>query len=346
MKKMVLPIIFIIVLALLVFAGCVSFTTNITDLETTTDEMEEDTGNVYTTEPPTHYEPATDAMGEEITDAEGSQIYVAVTDAPSYYPSDEYTEPGVYTPTSPSDPYQPTTQMNVPTTGSHPGQPEPTTNHGGNDHTNVPTTGRPSDNEPTTKPNNVNPTVNEYDVFRSGTFYARGSMVDSEGSNPLEMAITPDSIYMLTKFESTDMAILVSKGKTYMIYPAGKAYLEMSSVVMNMMGLDTDELISSGDLGFSDMEPLSKAVGTSKATKNGKDCTVYDFNKEDGSVSKVYMAGNKLVAIESVENGKVVSATYIDSITASVPADKTTPSAGYEKKSIFEFMSLLTDVLE
>ena len=171
-------------------------------------------------------------------------------------------------------------------------------------------------------------------------------MKDEEGVNPLEMAITPDSIYMLTKFDNTNMAILVSSGKTYLIYPQGKAYLEMSSTVMNMMGLNTDDLISSDGLGFSDMEPLNKAQGTSKATLNGQNCTVYSFAKADGSTSKVYMNGNKLVGIEAYEGTRITSATYFDFITASVPADKINPDTSYKKTGIFDFMSMLGEVLE
>ena len=297
MKKMLLTVIFIIVLALLVLAGCVSFSTNIPDLNDTTDDISSIEEPV-TYEPATHYVPATDELGEDVTDAEGSQVYVPVTDEPS----------GVYETTA----YDPGMQgqQNVPTTQASVSA------------------------------------ANEYDIFRSGTFYAKGQMKDEEGVNPLEMAITPDSIYMLTKFDNTNMAILVSSGKTYLIYPQGKAYLEMSSTVMNMMGLNTDDLISSDGLGFSDMEPLNKAQGTSKATLNGQNCTVYSFAKADGSTSKVYMNGNKLVGIEAYEGTRITSATYFDFITASVPADKINPDTSYKKTGIFDFMSMLGEVLE
>ena len=306
MKKMLLTVIFIIVLALLVLAGCVSFSTNIPDLNDTTDDISSIEEPV-TYEPATHYVPATDELGEDVTDAEGSQVYVPVTDEPS----------GVYETTA----YDPGMQgqQNVPTTQGQ---------------QNVPTTQASVS------------AANEYDIFRSGTFYAKGQMKDEEGVNPLEMAITPDSIYMLTKFDNTNMAILVSSGKTYLIYPQGKAYLEMSSTVMNMMGLNTDDLISSDGLGFSDMEPLNKAQGTSKATLNGQNCTVYSFAKADGSTSKVYMNGNKLVGIEAYEGTRITSATYFDFITASVPADKINPDTSYKKTGIFDFMSMLGEVLE
>ena len=325
---MLLPVIFIIVLALLVLAGCVSFSTNIPGLDTSTEPVSEPTGenepSAY--EPYTYYVPATDEEGEDITNEEGSQIYVPVTQQPVTGENDT----GVYEPTSGSTL---PTQPNVPVTGNN----EPTTRHKGGEATTV------RNDEPASQPSSAK---NDYDVFRSGTFYIKGSMRDSEGVNPLEMAITPDSIYMLTKFENVDMGILVSGKNTYLIYPAGKAYLELSSTVMKLMGLDTDELISSDDLGFADMEDLSKAERTSQATLNGKNCTVYEFTKEDGLVSKVYMSGTTLVGLESVENGTVVTATYIDSITANVPADKKAPSSAYEKKSVFEFMGLLTDVME
>ena len=342
MKKMLLTVIFIIVLALLVLAGCVSFSTNIPDLNDTTDDISSIEEPV-TYEPATHYVPATDELGEDVTDAEGSQVYVPVTDEPSgVYETTAY-DPGMQgqqnVPTTQGQQNVPTTQgqQNVPTTKAQ--QNVPTTKA----QQNVPTT-QGQQNVPTTQASVS--AANEYDIFRSGTFYAKGQMKDEEGVNPLEMAITPDSIYMLTKFDNTNMAILVSSGKTYLIYPQGKAYLEMSSTVMNMMGLNTDDLISSDGLGFSDMEPLNKAQGTSKATLNGQNCTVYSFAKADGSTSKVYMNGNKLVGIEAYEGTRITSATYFDFITASVPADKINPDTSYKKTGIFDFMSMLGEVLE
>lgn len=328
MKKMLLTVIFIIVLALLVLAGCVSFSTNIPGLDDTEASSADLTEEPATFEPATHYVPATDEQGEDITNAEGSQVYVPVTDEPA----------GNYEPSS-----------YVPVTGIPGEQTVPTTGYVPSSEATVPTTGK--NGETTTKGNEPAtqapaPAANEYDIFRSGTFYAKGQMKDEEGVNPLEMAITPNSIYMLTKFEDTDMAILVSSGTTYLIYPQGKAYLEMSSMVMNMMGMNADDMLNSDELGFSDMEPLSKAQSTSKATMGGQNCTVYSFNKEDGSVSKVYMNGNKLVAVEAYEGTKVVSATYFESITGNVPADKINPPASYKKTGLFDFMGMLGDVLE
>lgn len=331
MKKMLLPIIFIIVLALLVLAGCVSFSTNIPGLDDPDESSSSQTEEPGTYVPVTHYVPATDGNGEQITDVNGSDVYVPVTEEPvtdHNSPTGGY-EPGTLIPggqdasTAYTDPY--TTTNAGGTTANHN---EPTTQG------SVPTTQAPVSS------------ANEYDIFRSGTFYAKGQMKDEEGINPLEMAITPKSIYMLTKFDSTDMAILVSSGTTYLIYPQGKAYLEMSSMVMNMMGLNADDMLNTDELGFSDMEPLSKAQSTSKATLNGQNCTLYTFQKPDGSLSKVYMNGNKLVGVEAYEGTKMVSATYFDFITANVPADKIDPAAGYKKTGLFDFMSMLGEVLE
>ena len=333
MKKMFLSVIFIIVLALLVLAGCINFSTNVSGTEEPSDNLSSEPGSYepltypgtyepLTYEPSTVYVPATDEAGEEVTDEEGSQVYITVTEAPVTIPRDDpaYSEYA--------------SENNIPgelPTGS--GNESPTDANG---------------SEHTTNAQGQTPAVtgkNEFDIFRSGTFYIKGSMRDAEGENPLEMAITPNSIYMLTKFENVDMAILVSNGNTYLVYPGGKAYLEMSATVLKLMGLDTDELISSDDLGFSDLEPLSQATRTSQATLKGKNCTVYEFEKSDGTVSKVYMNGNSLMGLETVENGTVLSATYIDSITDAVPADKINPSSSYSKKSVFEFMGMLSDIM-
>lgn len=375
MKKMLLTVIFIIVLALLVLAGCVSFSTNIPGMN----EAQSEEPATESRQPVTYYIPATDEAGEQMTDVEGSQVYVPVAidepdtvneeDTGHYYEpysSDSHTNGEQSTETrgtasqqdvtsatrgnqtdnsTTKNDQQSTTRRNqsdTSTTKNNQQSSTPTTRRNQTDAT----TTRNNQQEQSTTSAHTPQTLNEYDIFRSGTFYASGSMRDSEGVSPLKMAITPNTIYMLTKFESVDMAILVSDGTTFLIYPDAKAYLEVNSVVMKLMGLNTDDLISSSDLGFGDLKSLSDASRNSKTQFNGTSCTMYEFDNTDGSVCKVYMNGNRLLAIETWVNGAVTNATYIDSLTSVVPADMQKPNPAYEKKSIFDFMSLLTNVIE
>lgn len=350
MKRTVLTVICLILSVMCILSGCVQYTTNLP-----TDAAADNNEEQYVTETVTYYVPATDDAGEDVTDAEGEHVYVVVSEVVTVEAAgddvnDNEEDNGNSADNSGNNSGNGSTATTSANGGnsqtgttSANGRTEATTSSK-NGKTEATTSSTGSKTETTT--NASSSSVNQYDIFRSGTFYAKGSMKDSEGSTPLEIAITPKSIYMVTKMENIDMGILVNDGKTYLMYPAEKTYLEMSSTIMSMMGLDTDDLISSDDLGFSDLEPLSKADKTETGTFNGKSCTVYTFTNDDGTSSKVYMSGNTLLGLETVSGGSVVSATYFDYITGTVPADKITPPANYTKSGIFDFMSLLTEVME
>lgn len=185
---------------------------------------------------------------------------------------------------------------------------------------------------------------NEYDILRSGTFYITGFITDSGVTQPLEIAITPNSVYMLTKMEGVDMGMLQQNGTLYMLYPAKQIYMEMSSVIMGMMGMSSDELLDISSLGFSDMPDLSGADTVADGEFNGSACKIYSFNKESGSRIVVYMNGNKLLGFEDVSSSGTATTT-ITSITSTVPADKSAPPAGYKKVNMVSFMIEMKDVI-
>ena len=190
----------------------------------------------------------------------------------------------------------------------------------------------------------------EYDILRSGSFYMVGTMIDGTGTeSPMEIAITPDSIYMMSDFSGAAMGMLVSNKKVYMIYPAKKAYLEMSDSLMSMAGLDISELTASDSLDFSTYGALSEADSVTESTINGKACQVYHF-RSDTEESRIYMDGTKLVRLASYDNnGRFITATDITLISGDIPAGMTTPPSGFKAykgvTGMFSFMSLLEDVL-
>lgn len=198
---------------------------------------------------------------------------------------------------------------------------------------------------------NQAPASSEYDILKNGTFYMVGSMTDKTGtSTPMEIAITPDSIYMLSDFSGVPMGMLIKNEKLYMIYPDKKAYLELSDSIMSMAGLDMDELVNSENINFGTYGELSAADRVTEVEHNGRTCQVYHFNVESGE-SRVYMDGTKLVCLASYDsNGKFLTSTDISSITSSVPSDKSAPSSSYKAykgvTGMFSFMTLLEGVIE
>ena len=345
MKKMPYTIIFIIVLALLVFAGCMKFKgelpgmtagsvcdePSVSDNLPSQDALSSQQSEEMISELINEMRGSVDQNGvtvyseEEISSAEAELREEASALAEAPVPGS--TAAAVQPTQQPTQPVQQPAQ--TPTQAAQPTQPVQ----------------QPAQ-QPTQPAQPQQAGANEYDILRSGRFYCVGSMVDSEGSNPLEIAVTDSSVYMLTKFESVDMGMLVSGGKTYMIYPEKKAYLKLSALLMKMMGMEQEELLKASDMGFSDMEPLSQANAVADGNLNGQACKIYNFSKQDGSKTLVYMNGNKLLGFEAYDaSEKLVSGTYVTSITANVPADKINPPADYKEASLTSFMGMLTDVI-
>ena len=190
---------------------------------------------------------------------------------------------------------------------------------------------------------------NEFDYLRNGNFYIQGTLTDSSGETmPLEMAVTPNSVYMLSSFEGAGMGMLIIDATIYMIYPAEKAYLELNDTVMKAMGMNKADLISTADLDFSDYD-LAQADATATETVNGVTCTVYIFSNDSGS-TRFFLNGNQLVRFAAYDaEGNVDAVNDIGYITDQVPAEKTTPPADYTEykglTGMFNFISLLGDVV-
>lgn len=360
MRKMVFAIVAIVVIGLLVFAGCVNFTKEI-DVPGSSDELALDeyetliasamdvpvtnaageqvtneAGEVLTTSVLVEEMnvPVTNAAGEAVTDASGEQqtTKVYVDKESGRVVTGEVKTTQVYRDKNTGEIVATTKAANQQTPG---GATTPTL--------------APNELSTTQPAQPANTDANEFDFLRSGNFYIQGTMTDSSGQSlPLEMAVTANSVYMLSNFEGAAMGMLINNGTTYMIYPAQKAYLELNATVLKAMGMNTTDLISSADLDYSQYE-LANADSTTKETVNGAECTVYVYNNSSGS-TRFFMNGNKLVRFATYDaNGNPDTVNDIGYITNQVPADKINPPADYKEykgiTGMFSFISLLGDVI-
>ncbi len=196
------------------------------------------------------------------------------------------------------------------------------------------------------------PASNEYDILRSGSFYMKGSLIDQTGvAAPMEIAITPSSVYMLSDFSGATMGLLISNDVLYMIYEDKQAYLELSDSIMNMAGLNMDEFDVTDTLDFSSYGSLSDANKVTEESYNGRTCQVYHFSRPDSGETRIYMDNSKLVRIATyTSSGKFASSNEVEYITGAVPADKSAPPANYKHHKgitgMFSFMTLLEGVIE
>ena len=284
--------IFLIVLVVVVFAGCLNFS-NSFETSTTTDYYEDNTTDIL-------LPPENDVTGGEQNTLPGENV----------------TEPGV----------------------------EEITGSENSTGTGEEITSSSSVNTPA-------PSSSEYDYLKSGSFSMKGKMIDKTGlDSPYEVAITPDSIYMLSDFSGVPMGMLIKDNKVYMIYPDKKSYLELSDSLMSMAGLDVSELTNSETINFGSYGNLTEADSVTEVTHAGRVCQVYHF-KVDSGESRVYLDGTKLVRLSSYDkNGKFLTATDISSISGNVPADKSAPPSSFKAykgmTGLFSFMTLLEGVIE
>ncbi len=196
------------------------------------------------------------------------------------------------------------------------------------------------------------PSLSEFDILKNGSFYLKGTITDSSGvTSPMEMAITADSVFMLSDFSGASMGMLIKDEKLYMIYADKKAYLELSDSIMSMAGMDINELTGSMDeLDFSKFGALADADSITEEALNGKKCQVYHFLNSDSSEKRIYMDGTKLIRMATYSSsGKFITATDVETISATVPADKAAPPSSYKAykgvTGMFSFMTLIEDLM-
>ena len=335
MKKMPYAILFILIVVILVFAGCKALSGNHSD------DPSEDPANVSETTDAA--ETTTDPIGplvsefEVLTGEDGSTLF-SEDDIASIYNElassiAAEAESSRAAASDPSSSEEQTTEKPDESTAAAPdttaAQPEDTT----------------APAEDTTA---AVSTANEYDILRSGKFYLDGSMYSAGETNPVTLAVGDDLLYMQATMDNITLGMLMAGKKTYMLSPANKTYCEFGSVISSVLkqaGMmsedDIKDMIDS--MGFSSMEDLDKADSKTTGTIGSTACDVYIFNKADGSKTRVYMNGSHLLAFEVVNTeGVVESATYITTLTADIP---TLPPEDYEKQNAITFMMAMEEIM-
>ena len=173
------------------------------------------------------------------------------------------------------------------------------------------------------------PANNEYDVYRGKTFYIKGQMFDGSTRQAMEIALSGDTVYMLSEFEGAQMAVQVIGKDIYMILPSKKTYYKMDKEMMDLLGLTTEDLIPEGSLDFGDLPSLLDADYITEAVVNDRNCRLYHFDLADGGHFVVCMDGGKLIYTETHSSSwNLTEGMYFDTVSASVPADLLKAGAG------------------
>ena len=167
----------------------------------------------------------------------------------------------------------------------------------------------------------------QYDILRSGTFYLEGSMSDGGAFMPLKLAVSPSLIYLESTVDGVTLGYLVSGNNTYVLNPAKKKYCKISKLdpamlVMGDADLMTEEELRGyiDELGISSLKDLSKANDVQDAMLNSSPCTAYTFNNANGTKTRVFISGSRLLGFDLINTaGQLDSRILVDSITGTVP---------------------------
>ena len=195
--------------------------------------------------------------------------------------------------------------------------------------------------EATTAAPQAEPAFTEYDIYRSGRFYIKGSVTGENGeTNPMELAVTDGSIYMLTTASGVQMGVMIGGGKTYLVSPEHKMYIEMSGMVMSVLGMDSKKLAAPDNFNFSEMRPLSEADTVTQTELNGEECTEYVFGTAGGKRTCVYLNGTRLLQTDMYDEADTLhNRMTFETVSAEVPSDRIAPPTYYQKAGLLKFMS-------
>lgn len=199
--------------------------------------------------------------------------------------------------------------------------------------------------QPTTSP--AQNTKSEYDIYRSGHFYAKGVATDGDGMvTPLELAVTDNTVFMISQIDGVNIGILVAGKKSYMIYEDKKKYCELSSVLMNAADLNPDEMIATARESYAELQPLEKAVRLAEGYVNGMNCKTYHFRNDEHELTTVSISGNKLVQVSKYDsNGRLSTTIDFTSVSADIPQSKTEPPKDYKKTGMISFLMELSNAM-
>ena len=164
----------------------------------------------------------------------------------------------------------------------------------------------------------------------------------TDGTN-IKMSVDGEELGMtgmltlIIREEKGLLGITTSK-HMYMLNDDAKTYFEINEAAMKLIGLDMDDLDMDFDLGMLGGSAGASAV-LSKETVDGVEYDVYAFNNEEqGTTTKMYMDGDKLVMFEMFDQeGELTSRYEIDKFVPYPGEGEFEVPSGYKKQSILKF---------
>lgn len=187
----------------------------------------------------------------------------------------------------------------------------------------------------------TNPTAGNNDALRviaaffSGTYYLDGTMISGGEEMPLEIAMNGADYEVFTEMDGSDIAIMNLGGKIYLLNPANKKYMELSSAVQKMMGISDDMFtFEFTKIKFDAYSPTA----VTQATYKGSPAVCYSYRGNGNALDFITVNNEIRQLILYNADGKADTVLETDEFSAQIPGDMLN-FKGYSKTNMISFMS-------
>jgi len=185
-------------------------------------------------------------------------------------------------------------------------------------------------------------------AYQTGQYHMVGMMEKDGEKNHTEVAITKQkSIYMTTDMDGAVIGILRDPdGNFYLVNPTGKTCLELSSVVMKLLGMSTDDIEKGVEQSMNNAT-FTYPNETATVIYRERELICCTYYYDNGKIEKFYLTADGVVVyIESYSSADVLNNTVeVTSFSAEVPAEYISPTAEYTRckgvSGLVEFVSSL-----
>lgn len=177
-------------------------------------------------------------------------------------------------------------------------------------------------------------------AFLSGRFYIDCEWTESDAVTAIEMAFDGDDYQMNYESDGMTLGIACVDDDFYLIDIEHSTYTKLSSTILSMLGMSSDEL--EFDVTWPTMDMDCTFVSS---TLNSEDCVVASFSDSSGGGNfNVYIVDGEVILFETTDSsGNVTMSMDINELTGDLPT-------GYldldslEKVGMISFFTTMMDV--
>ncbi len=189
-------------------------------------------------------------------------------------------------------------------------------------------------NEEAQSENNITDTIAS---FFNGKYYFDGEMISGGEKTPLELAINSSDFQLFSEMDGKDISIMAYEGKYYLLNPDTKKYIEITSSLQKMMGIDASKFTF--EFNKTNIEGKNPSAVT-KAHFNGQDAVCYTYRNETAHMDFIASDNEIKQIILYNSDGNVETVLAADEFSAEIP-DEMLNFKGYSKTNMISFMSSL-----